>query len=119
MFETFGNKVKIKSSQETEEINVAGKIGEIRGHTVPSMSDVIVIGSTKDDFALNVYFNDNDTDYWFDAELIEMIDNGVGCEISLGDKKFIKNEFGEWLPVNTQNEQVTKPIKKWWEFWKK
>ncbi|MES2763474.1 MAG: hypothetical protein V4677_14770 [Bacteroidota bacterium] len=99
-------------------INVAGKTGEIRGHTVPSISDVKVIGSTKDDFALNIYFNDIDADYWFDAELIEMIDNGVGYEIVLGDKKFIKNEFGEWLPVNTQTGQVTKSIKKWWEFWK-
>lgn len=103
MFKTFGNKVKIKTSEDTEKINVAGKFGKIFGQTVPSLSGVEVIGNPKRDYAINVYFEDIDDSYWFDESLIETVDTGIGSDIIIGDQKFIKNETGEWLP-STQRQ---------------
>jgi hypothetical protein len=78
MFNTFGNKVKIKSSPETIEKELAGKIGEIFGQTTPSITSVEVIGKPKKNFAVNVQFNDLQESFWFDEDLLEYIDNGEG-----------------------------------------
>lgn len=129
MFDSFGNKVKIRDSPETQEKGLAGKIGEVRGQTTPSMMDFEIIGTPKDDFAVNVYFDDLDTSYWFDAELLETIDDGQGTVITLDgvNNKWTKGQNGEWIeeeitPTVTQptivrpEEKTTN--KKWWEFWK-
>lgn len=43
MFDTFGNKVRIKRTTETEEKGLADKEGEVYGRTTPSMMDFEVI----------------------------------------------------------------------------
>lgn len=45
MFDTFGNKVRIKRTIETEEKGLADKEGEVYGQTTPSMMDFEVIGT--------------------------------------------------------------------------
>ena len=45
MFDTFGNKVQIKRTPETEEKGLADKIGEIYGQTTPSIMDFEIIGT--------------------------------------------------------------------------
>ena len=116
MFDTFGNKVKIKSSPETETRGLAGKTGEIYGHTTPTVTGVDVIGQTNKDFALNVYFEDIKESFWFDENLIEQIDNGIRTVIKLDgvNKKWTKDTNGDWI------EESTNPTnsKKWWKFWK-
>ena len=125
MFDSFGNKVRIKGSPLTEEKGLAGKIGEVHGQTTPSMMDLEVIGTPKEDSAVNVYFDDLNTSYWFDADLLEMIDDGQGAVITLDgvNKKWNKGQNGQWIeedtttPTTSQStDQTTK--KKWWEFWK-
>jgi hypothetical protein len=108
MFETFGNKVMIKSSPETIDKGLAGKIGKIFGETTPSMMDFEIIGELKEDYALGVYFEDIKQQIWFSEDLIELLDNGSGTEISLNgiDKKWIKDPNGKWVTI------ITKPSAK-------
>ena len=83
MFDSFGNKVKVKDSPETREKGLAGKTGDVHGQTTHSMMDVEVIGTPKTDFAINVYFDDLKSSYWFDEELLETMDYGQGSVITL------------------------------------
>jgi len=103
MFDSFGNKVKIKDTLATQEKGLAGKIGEVYGQTTPSMMDFEIIGTPKEDFAVNVYFDDLKTPYWFDADLLETIDNGEGSTITLDgiNKKWTKGQNGEWIEEDT------------------
>jgi hypothetical protein len=121
MFDTFGNKVKIKSTPETEEKGVANKIGEVYGQTTPSIMDLEIIGKPKEDFAVNVHFNDLGESFWFDQDLLEYLDNGQGSVISFDgiNKKWTKGENGEWIEEETiSTKKNTEQLKKWWEFWK-
>lgn len=115
MFDTFGNKVQIKRTTETEKKGLADKIGEVYGQTTPSMMDLEIIGTLERDVAINVHFEELDESFWFAEELLDYIDNGQGTEITLDgvDKKWTKGANGEWIEENTN---ISK--KKWWEFWK-
>lgn len=114
MFDTFGNKVRIKRTSETEEKGLADREGEVYGQTTPSMMDFEIIGTLKEDFAINVHFDDLNESFWFAEDLIEQIDNGAGAEITLDeiDKKWTKGADGKWI------EEITKKETKWWQFWK-
>jgi hypothetical protein len=116
MFDTFGNKVRIKRTPETEGKGLADKEGVVYGHSTPSMMDIEVIGKTKNDFAINLYFEDLEDSYWFDEGLIETVDNGNGSVITLDgvDKKWTKDSNGNWIEENT----IPNIVKKWWQFWK-
>jgi hypothetical protein len=121
MFDTFGSKVKIKSSTETDSKGLAGKIGDVYGHTTPSIINLEVIGTPKEDYAVNVYFHDLNTSYWFDVDLLEEIDDGQGTQITLDgiNKKWIKGQNG-WIEEDLPNIINLNPEFKrnWWEFWK-
>ena len=97
MFDTFGNKVKVKSSPLTEEKGLAGKVGEVYGQTTPSIMELEIIGKPKEDFAVNVHFDDLGQSFWFDEELLETIDDGEDATITLDgvDKKWTKGTNGE------------------------
>ena len=113
MFDSFGNHVKIKSSNETENLNLAGKTGIIYGETIPSITNIKVIGNPNVESAINVYFDDINESFWFDPDLLQEIDNGVGSVMTLNgvDKKWTKDNVGNWI-----EENITE--KKWWQFWK-
>ena len=129
MFDTFGNKVKIKSTPETEEKDLANKTGKVYGQTIPSMMDIDVIGNLKEDFAINVHFEELGQSFWFAEELIEHIDNGQDAEISLDgiDKKWTKGENREWIeedtsPLNRERkteQNQSENNRDWWKLWKK
>ena len=116
MFDTFGNKVKIKICPETEEKGLAGKIGEIYGQTTHSIMDFEIIGNLKEDLAINVHFEQLGKSFWFAEDLLEHIDNAQGAEITLDgvDKKWIKRADGKWIEEDTIPEKNIK----WWKFWK-
>ena len=105
-------------------MGLAGKIGEVYGFTTPSMMDLEIIGTPTDDFALNVYFDDLQTSYWFDADLLETIDDRQGSVITLDgvDKKWTKGQSGQWIEEDitptTVQSTVQTTDKRWWEFWK-
>jgi hypothetical protein len=118
MFDTFGNKVKIKTTVETVEKGVANKIGEVYGQTTPSMMDFEIIGKPKNDFAINVHFEDLGKSFWFDEELLEYMDKGEGTIITLNgiDKKWTKGKNNEWIEEDSNAKSQN--MKKWREFWK-
>jgi len=115
MFDTFGNKVQIKRTPETEKKGLAEKVGKIYGQTTPSLMDIEIIGTPKEDVAFNVHFEDLNESFWFAEDLLEYVDNGEGAVITLAgvDKKWTKNASGEWIEEDTKPKE-----KKWWEFWK-
>jgi hypothetical protein len=102
MFRTFGNKVRIKSSEVTRAKGLAGKTGEICGETTRSSSQVEVIGTPKTDYAINVHVDDLRESFWFDEDILEQLDDGLGTVMTLHgiDKKWIKGENGEWIEIN-------------------
>jgi hypothetical protein len=121
MFNIFGNRVKIISTPETIEKGVAGKIGVIYGYTTPSITGVQVIGNPKEDFALNVLFEELNITHWFNEDLLQHIDDGQGVVMTLDgiDKKWTKGKKGEWFEEDTKlNSTKNKGLKKWWQFWK-
>jgi hypothetical protein len=121
MFITFGNKVKIKKSPETDEKGLTGRVGEIFGETTPSMMDLEIIGIPKEDYAVNVFFEELKESFWFDVNLLENLDNGEGVVITLDgiDKKWKKNADGKWIEESTKNnsDNQMKSRKKWWRLW--
>ena len=100
----FADNVRIRTTPETEEAGVAGLAGEVFGWTTPSVTGVSVIGGAPDDSAINVSVTDRDEEYWFNPELIELVDVGAGATMEVGGKSFVKNESGEWEQVGGQPE---------------
>jgi hypothetical protein len=112
---TFGDNVKVVDTEITRKFGVAGLTGSVYGETTPSVTNVYVIGELQEDFALNVYFENLDKDYWFATQLLEFMDHAPGTEITLEgvDKKWIRNDNGEWIESDISNNKK----RPWWKFW--
>jgi hypothetical protein len=95
----FADRVRIKASEETQRLGLAGRQGQAYGYTTPSITGVPVIGVVTDDYAINVHFDDLDQNYWFSANLVELIDHGEGTVIRLDgmDTECVRLPNGEWL----------------------
>ena len=91
--------VKIKTTPDTKRLGIANKYGQVYGETTPSSTHVEVIGTLTEDFALNIFLEDLDKDFWLTSDLIEFIDNGAGAEIIIGNKKCIKQKDGSWKEI--------------------
>ena len=94
----FADRVRIKASEETERLGLAGREGQVYGWTTPSVTGVSVIGSTADDHAVNVHFDELDESFWFAEDLVEMLDRGAGTVISLDgqESEWVRRPNGEW-----------------------
>lgn len=101
---SFADNVQIRSSPATEEAGVAGLTGEVYGWTTPSVTGVNVIGGAPDDTAINVFVVDRDENYWFNPELVELVDVGAGATMTVGSKSFVKTETGEWEEVGGEQQ---------------
>ena len=108
---SFGDNVRVLSSTETDEKNLSGKIGQVYGETTPSSTSVEVIGEVKDDFAINVSFEDVGSEYWFAPELLELVDHAEGTEMIVGNIRAVRQADGSW------KESEINSTKKWWQFW--
>ncbi len=96
---SYGDNVKILSSDKTDELGLAGKVGEVLGETRPSSTGVNFIGDDKDDYVINVAFVEPNAEYWFTPDLLELINQEDSTKVTL-------------------NHSQTTNQKKWWEFWK-
>ncbi len=101
MFEhmtSFADRVRIKRTEETERLGLAGREGQVFGYTTPSVTDVAVVGILSDDYAVNVHFDELDEGFWFADHLVEQIDHGPGTVISLEgqDAEWVRLPNGEW-----------------------
>lgn len=95
---SFGDTVKVLSTEQTEETGLAGKTGEILGETSPSSTGVTYFGDAKDDYVINVEFLDINEEYWFAPDLLELVSNDSNKETTTYSK--------------------TVQQKKWWQVWK-
>ena len=101
------------------ERGLAGRTGPVHGDTTPSVTHVDVIGDAKDDYAINVFFEDRKETFWFAPELLELMDHGAGTEITLKGvpKKWVRSASGEWEEVGVAAKDSPMPKKPWWKFW--
>jgi hypothetical protein len=95
---TFGDNVRVKATGLTESLGLAGLVGVVLGETTPSVTDVV--GTSDDDYAINVSFENRGEDFWFAAELLEFVDHGGVTEAKIGDKRFARDANGEWRSVD-------------------
>ena len=103
-----GDNVRVRSTPETGFLGLAGKIGQVYGHTTPIVTCIKYIGETQQDLAFNVFFKDRNEAFWFAPELLEFIDPGAGTEVQMGSKEWVRTEFGEWR--KTKKSSKPKPI---------
>jgi len=97
---SYGDTVKILNSEKTDELGLSGKIGEVLGETRPSSTGVSFIGDDKDDYVINVAFEEPNAEYWFVPELLELI-----------------NKEAETIET-TDLPHAMNSNKKWWQIWK-
>ena len=109
--------MRVRSTPLTQQLGVAGLVGNVFGQTTPSVTGVDVIGESEGDFAINVFFETRTAGFWFTPELLEFVDHAPGAEIRLDgvSKKWIRSETGEWKELDTAAERP--PAKSWWRFW--
>ena len=93
----FADRVRIKRTEETERLGLAGCEGQVFGYTTPSVTDVAVVGILADDYAANVHFDELAEGFWFADHLIEQIDHAPGTTISLEgqDAECVRLKNGE------------------------
>jgi len=96
---SFGDTVKILNSEQTDEAGLSGKTGEVLGETSPSSTGVTFFGDAKDDYVINVAFEEPNAEYWFTPDLLERVNNDKQSETTINHSQLI-------------NE------KKWWQIWK-
>ena len=103
---SFGDHVRIASSDETERSGFAGRSGHIFGESMPSSSCVgPVIGDRGEDVALSVFFEDTEEQEWFAPHLVEFLDHGGGQTMTLeGGPSFKRDSAGTWQEVGGSTE---------------
>ncbi|HZT84090.1 MAG TPA: hypothetical protein VE984_01540 [Gaiellaceae bacterium] len=72
---SFGDRVRIGSSPESEASGFAGRVGEVWSESEPSVSGVgPVIGDRGDDVAVSVLFEDTEDVVWFAPHLVRRVE---------------------------------------------
>jgi hypothetical protein len=114
---SFGDNVRVRGTPLTHELGLAGLAGQVYGETTPSITGVDVIGETRDDYAINVFFEEQKESFWFVSELLEFIDHAPGTEIRLDGvpKKWVRTESGGW--AESDADASPDRGKPWWKFW--
>jgi hypothetical protein len=93
---TMGDNVRMRDTELTRALGIAGKIGSVYGETKPSTSGVEVLGELSEDFAVAVRFDDLELTFWFPADLVEFVDHGAGLTIRIGNTEYIRDADGHW-----------------------
>jgi hypothetical protein len=94
----FADRVRIRSTEETRRLGLAGLEGVVYGWTTPSLTGVETVGDRGDDHAVNVHSDEREEGFWFAEHLIEVIDHGAGTVVTLDgvDKEWVRLPNGEW-----------------------
>jgi hypothetical protein len=93
---TFADRVRIRFTETTEILGVAGQMGIVNGRTTPSVTGVEVIGNTYKDFAIAVTLESQTKQLWFAEEVLEFVDHGAGTTVEVAGQKLIRDEYGHW-----------------------
>jgi hypothetical protein len=94
---SFGDRVRVRPTPVTIPLGLAGLIGQVYGETRPSATGIEVIGSTAEDYAINVAFPDKADTLWLSLDSLEFVDHAPGTEIVISNKRFVRSESGEWV----------------------
>ena len=99
---TFGDRVRIAASRETEARGFAGRTGHVYGESVPSSSGVgPAIGDRGEDFAISVFFDETEEQEWFAPHLVEFLDHGGPQTATIeGGPSFLRDADGNWHEVD-------------------
>jgi hypothetical protein len=66
-----GEKVYVRATAATQAAGVAGRSGNMAGFTMPSHTQVEVIGEVNQDLAFSVIFRNPDAQLWLAPDLLE------------------------------------------------
>jgi hypothetical protein len=109
---SFGDNVRVRATPETTTLGYADATGQVQGVTIPSVTNVEVVGGSAEDCAFAVAVQGRGGALWFSPDLLELIDHAPGTEITINGaaKKWTRAADGSWMETNT----VARP---WWKFW--
>jgi hypothetical protein len=96
---SFGDTVRIRSTEFTETLGLAGKTGKFYGFTTPSITGVDVIGNPGNDRAVAVNIEGGIEPLWFADDLIEFVNHTPGSTMSIAGHNFVRDEDGEWNEI--------------------
>ena len=123
---SFGDNVRILSHQATDAASISGRLGCVYGETVPSISGASVLGELKEDYAINVFIDELQQDFWLDPSLVEFLDHGAGAEMRIEGSpyKAVRQADGSWLELQQLSDGswvevagTILPKKPWWRIW--
>ena len=96
---TFGDRVRIRHTETTETLGIAGQMGIVNGRTNPSATGVEVIGNSSKDLAIAVTLEEQTKQLWFAEEILEFVDHGPGTTVEVAGRKLIRDQHGVWREV--------------------
>lgn len=96
---TFGDRVRIRATETTETLGVAGQMGIVNGRATPSITRIEVIGDSCKDLAIAVTLEAQIKQLWFAEEVLEFVDHGAGTTVEVAGRKLIRDEHGHWLEL--------------------
>ena len=107
---SFGDRVRVRATPATGAAGLAGLVGDVYGETTPSVTGVKIIGSLKEDYAVNVHFEGREGEFWFNPDDLEFVDHAPGTAVTLKgvDKKWVRTESGQWeeIPAGAKRESL-------------
>jgi len=96
---SFGDRVRIRSTEATETLGIAGQMGIVNGRTTPSATGVEVVGKPTKDLAIAVTLEAQTKQLWFAEEVLEFVDHRAGTIVETQGRKLIRDELGSWREV--------------------
>ena len=106
---TFGDTVRVRSTEETEAAGLAGLVGRVFGETIPSMSGEEVVLTPGMDYAIGVHFDELERMLFLPHDVLEFIDHGPNqsqqIKTERGLATWVRLESGEWKEVEEPAEQ--------------
>jgi hypothetical protein len=94
------DRVRILNTTETESLGFAGKLGLVYGITTPSDTRIsVVAGSTAEDRAFCISFEDPKKELWLGPDVVEFVDHGSGTMAQIRKRRMIRGATGEWLEL--------------------
>lgn len=103
---SFGDRVRVRSTPETEAAGYAGLVGECQGFTTPSVTGIAVVGTPTDDYAFSVDLAGLAEQVWFAPDLLEFVDHRPGTQLRIDGvpRTWVRREDGGWDVVDDPHE---------------
>jgi hypothetical protein len=102
------DRVRIRSTPETEALGYADAVGELQGFTTPSITGVMVIGP-HDDAAIAVDFDGDRPAVWFAPHLVAF-EERPAVTVEVGGRELCRPANGQWSERRSRS---------WWQFWRR